>query len=535
MLADLGIEPGHQRLAIDIRPIVQRHERLGQLAMIIVRHTDHEGIAHRFMGVEHILDMAGEHLEPAHRNHVLQSIDDGNEAVLVDGRHISGAQEFPVEHLGVRIGTLPIALHHLRTGKGQLARLALRRGFRGVFLVQQTNARAGDRLADGADLARPDIGIAGHHARAFGQAIAFDQLRSGGLFPAGLDRLGQRRAARNAILQRGKIGLADGRMIEQRLIHGRHAGHGHRLGALDRLQRIARIEARQHHDLAAAQHRAVEHAGIGEHMEQRQHAHDAVHRHRARIDHLDLPRIGGQVLVGQHGPLGRAGGAAGILQQGNVFGLRVIAGKFAAIVDQIGPAGDRLVLGDRRDIGALEQAIGQTLGRRQPLGHRSDDQFFERAFFQHLQRGGQQRRGIHGDEQPRAAVFHLMAQLRRAVEGREVHHHHARDHRAIIGRDIMGHIGQEQAHAVTGLHAEIGQAGGHLHGAGGQRGIAELAAHEIDQRRIGMVPHGRGEHLRHRHRRKVLRPCAGMAIFRTVPDAVVRCHNHSCCLLLTGV
>ena len=69
---------------------------------------------------------------------------------------------------------------------------------------------------------------------------------------------------------------ADHQMIEQRLIHGRHTGEGRGADPLQRLQGLTGVKTRQHRDAAAVEHRAVEHAGIGEDMEKRQHAQNPV-------------------------------------------------------------------------------------------------------------------------------------------------------------------------------------------------------------------------------------------------------------------
>ena len=62
-------------------------------------------------------------------------------------------------------------------------------------------------------------------------------------------------------------------MVEQRLIHGRHARHCRNLITRNRFQCLFRIETRQHNNLSASVHRPVEHRAIGEDMEKGQHAH----------------------------------------------------------------------------------------------------------------------------------------------------------------------------------------------------------------------------------------------------------------------
>ena len=97
-------------------------------------------------------------------------------------------------------------------------------------------------------------------------------------------------------------------MIQQRLEHGRHAGQRRRLHPLHRGQHLRRIEARQHHHLAAIHDRAVERAGIGEDMEERQDRDDPVGLMLVRVDRLRLSRVGGQILMRQHRALTATGG-----------------------------------------------------------------------------------------------------------------------------------------------------------------------------------------------------------------------------------
>src|SRR3546814_2944702 len=77
-----------------------------------------------------------------------------------------------------------------------------------------------------------------------------------------------------------------------------------------------------HDDLPAIEYGPVQHHRVGKDMEERQHAQHPVFHHIARIKHIHLPRIGGQILVRQFRTLWSARGPAGILQQGDVlFGV----------------------------------------------------------------------------------------------------------------------------------------------------------------------------------------------------------------------
>ena len=132
VLAELRVEPAAQRLAGRRRAVVQRDIGARLLAAIGVGQADHQRLLHRRMMVQHRLDLAREHLEPADRDHVLQPVDDADEAVVVDRRRhrrcaASGCRGVGHEHLGIGIGAVPIALHDLRPGDDDLAGLARRR------------------------------------------------------------------------------------------------------------------------------------------------------------------------------------------------------------------------------------------------------------------------------------------------------------------------------------------------------------------------------------------------------------------------
>ena len=88
-----------------------------------------------------VFDLAGKHLETAHRDHVLDPVDDFEKAVLVHRGHIAGAQPGLAlmldENILRRVRTIPVALHDLRTMERQFARLAIRSEDARVLLVQQ--------------------------------------------------------------------------------------------------------------------------------------------------------------------------------------------------------------------------------------------------------------------------------------------------------------------------------------------------------------------------------------------------------------
>ncbi len=276
-------------------------------------------------------------------------------------------------------------------------------------------------------------------------------------------------------------------MIEQRLKHGRHAWQRRRAGPGDGREHLGRIEARQHHDLAAMRHGAIEHAGIGEDMEERQHAQDPVGHAGIGIDRIDLPGIGRNVLMREHRALGPAGGAAGILDEREILlGVERRQALLGGRAHEIGEVQDAPVaLGHRRVVARLEHPVEQPLARRQRARDRADDQPLDAARLQHLLRGDEQLLRADGDQQPRAAVLGLVRQFLGGVERREIDHDGAGHERAIISRDIMGDVGKIEPDPVALADAEADQRVSEPPRAIQHLGIAVAPTVEIDQRGAG--------------------------------------------------
>src|SRR3546814_15685188 len=93
--------------------------------------------------------------------------------------------------------------------------LALRRGLARILLVHQPDTGPRDGLPDRPGLIEAFIGIGRHHARAFGEAVAFDQPCAGLPLEALLHLKWERRAPRYADAQRGETGLGALGVIEQ--------------------------------------------------------------------------------------------------------------------------------------------------------------------------------------------------------------------------------------------------------------------------------------------------------------------------------
>ena len=194
-------------------------------------------------------------------------------------------------------------------------------GSRRLGLVERDDLdqRAGQRQADRARPAPAAERVERADRARLGQAVALDQHAAGQALEGLLDGERQRRAARDAKAQAREIVLLEQLRAVDRREHGRHAEHHGRPLLGDHLEQLIEAEARQQDDLEAAGDADVHHPGHAEDVEQGQGAdHLLLAGPGADRPHADLPGVGVERGVGQHGALGQAGGAAGVLQHRDV-------------------------------------------------------------------------------------------------------------------------------------------------------------------------------------------------------------------------
>ena len=110
-----------------------------------------------------------------------------------------------------------------------------------------------------------------------------------------------------------------------------------------------------------------------------------------------------------------------------------------------------------------------------------------------------------------------MGELIDGVERREIDDRRAHFHRAIIGREIMRDIGQEDADPVALLDAEFLQAPRDTVHTQPDIRIAEFPPHKVGEIGIGMRGRAVSKHLRHGQRRIGLIPCRRVPII-LAPD-----------------
>ncbi len=180
-----------------------------------------------------------------------------------------------------------------------------------------------------------------------------------------------------------------------------------------------------------------------------------------------------QVAVAEHRALRQSGGAAGILQQGDVIDRdRRPLRRFGHAVDEAAEGDDGGILRQRR----LRRA------GLAPVVVLANDQAVEQALVEKLQRRRQQRLEIAGDEHARAGIGELVRQRDLAVERGKMHDAGAGLQRAEEVDGVIGRVAEEQR------HRSVLAVAGAQEGAGGdldlvfQFGIADRTVAEFDRR-----------------------------------------------------
>ena len=124
MLAQFRVEPGSKYSAIFGYPIVQCHKGPRNFTEICICNANDERFLDRRVLVEHIFNLAWEHLKPANGDHVLQPVNDEDKAFFVNRRDIAGAQILAEKHFCIRLWPIPISAHNLWTRESKLAGFA---------------------------------------------------------------------------------------------------------------------------------------------------------------------------------------------------------------------------------------------------------------------------------------------------------------------------------------------------------------------------------------------------------------------------
>jgi hypothetical protein len=344
------------------------------------------------------------------------------------------------------------------------------------------------------------LGSAAHNGRGFGEAVAFGEQGLGLGGEPGAHVIAERGAAGNHDLQAGELFGMNRVGTPECGEQGGDRRQDIGPGAGKQIQQRLHLEARQHDYRGAIAQGHVHANGHGKDVEERQHRHDLGGRvEQIGAPSVDLAHIGRNIGVGEQGALGQAGGAAGILLDGNIaLGIdddRI--GGFAA-GEQLVERGDVVAGGGAPEIGqvlALGNGIQHALGQRQGLGKMAHNKVLDVAA-RHERFGlVEDLLEIEGDHQLGAGIGHDVAELGHGIKRIAVDHGAAGPQHGIIGNGIERGVGQHQRDAAALADAKLVlQGAGEGNDAFGELAKAGGAAQEIERDGRGVLG-AAGEHL----------------------------------------
>ena len=245
-------------------------------------------------------------------------------------------------------------------------------------------------------------------------------------------------------------------MVDDGHVHRRHTGEQGRFLLDDVLEDGFEFEPWMHDDRATHGQCQPHHHRHGEHMEEREHAHHALLAPlNLLVPEQGLLDVGVDVRVRQHGAFRDAGGAAGVLEDGDVLlGLDVDGRARSPRRDQFAEGDMRVVIGDVGDLGAFEQGEQEILREGQDILQVPDDELPDAALLhrrRHLRVQGLEAQRHHDGG---AGVLDLPNQVLLGIQGAVVHDGPARAQDAEIGDDELWAVRQEQADLHALLHAQ---------------------------------------------------------------------------------
>lgn len=187
--------------------------------------------------------------------------------------------------------------------------------------------------------------------------------------------------------------------------------------------------------------------------------------------------------MGVHAAFRQAGGAAGVVERGDVIQLWTVAGRGALAVFQ------------RRE--KVDGVIGLNLGREQQVGHRdarhagvqfrqAGAQYLaERAVLAHRPDYGQQL--VKAEDDLRAAVLELVSQLQRFAQRADRCIHGATLEDAVEGDVQLRAVGHKHRDPVPGFNPQFVEQGGAAVGQAVQLGPSDAVAVKVQCRLVGLL------------------------------------------------
>ena len=214
-----------------------------------------------------------------------------------------------------------------------------------------------------------------------------------------------------------------------------------------------------------------------------------------------LLHVGHQVAVGQHRALGQAGGAAGVLQHGDIVEpYRQRFDALAASQAQGALEGDGLgqVVGRHHLLDLVHHGIDQpALGDGHQVAHAGLDQVLQVGVAQHFLDLLPEHVQVH--QGPGSGVLELVAHLARGVQRVGVDHHQPGAQGAEHGDRVLQDVGHLHRDAIPGSQVGLAlQVGGERRAVALQFGVGQGHSHVAEGRAVGKFLAGTLKHLDHR-------------------------------------
>ena len=224
----------------------QRDDGVDALAPAVVGDADGGRLAHRRVGEQHVLDLAGIDVVPAAHHHVALAVDDREEAVVVDDTDVTGVHPPAADRPCRRLGILPVLAHQTAAARDDLADLAGPSGWSSSSQIAASTSVNGRPH----DPCRSSVWSSGSsRVIAIGaSAWPYTWARTG---PKRVDRAvaDGRGDRRRAVAQSGQraIEVVDVGLVEHHRDHRRHEERALRPVTVDQRHRGAGVERRQDH------------------------------------------------------------------------------------------------------------------------------------------------------------------------------------------------------------------------------------------------------------------------------------------------
>ena len=218
------------------------------------------------MRVERLLYFCWPDLEARDVDHVLDTIDDRDIAVVVHGAHVAAVEPPAAQRLRALFSALPVPLHHTWSTDHDLSPGAQLDRLVGVVHDPQFEV-----LDSGSDSARPasEVVVVAGERGSLGQPVTLEDRAAELRLPAGADLIRQGRCRRELVADVSQVARRDpGR--EQVDVDHRHGEELRDPIPLDRLEHLAWLEPAVEHDRGTGAEASVDDEVLPEDVKQRQ-------------------------------------------------------------------------------------------------------------------------------------------------------------------------------------------------------------------------------------------------------------------------